>query len=65
VDEPSIVALLTLRTWREEGSSNPWRLEISTTTDVALGLRAAWTVSTKEQVMDAVNVFLDDALAMD
>jgi hypothetical protein len=63
--EISDVALLTVRAWREEGSSSPWRLEIGTTTSVSLGLQAAWTVSTRAQVMDAVSAFLDDALARD
>ena len=63
--ETSAVALFTVRSWREEGSSNPWRLEISMTTNVALGLQAMWTVSTRAQVMDAVSAFLEDALATD
>jgi hypothetical protein len=63
MSETSTVALLTVRAWREEGSSNPWRLEIGMTTNVSLGLQAVWTVSTRAQVVDSVNAFLDDAMA--
>ena len=58
----SAVALLTVRTWREEGSSDPWRIEIHMTRDVSLGFQPAWVVSTRAKVMDAVITFLDDAL---
>ena len=60
--ERSKVGLLFLRTWREEGSSSPWRLEIRLTEDVAVGLQAVWTVSTRKEVMDAVRAFLDDVI---
>ena len=54
----SAVALLTVRTWREEGTSSPWRFEIRMTKD---GFQPVWTVSTRAKVMDAVIAFLDDA----
>jgi hypothetical protein len=57
----SAVALLTVRTWREEGTSSPWRFEIRMTKDVALGFQPVWTVSTRAKEMDAVIAFLDDA----
>lgn len=56
----SKVALFLIRTWREEGSSSPWRLEIRMTEDVATGFQAMWTVSAREQVLDAVTAFLDE-----
>ena len=61
--ERSKVGLFLIRTWREEGSSSPWRLEIRLTEDVATGFQAVWTMTTRDQVMEAVTAFLDDISA--
>ena len=61
--ERSKVGLFLIRTWREEGSSSPWRLEIRLTDDVATGFQAVWTMTTRDQVMEAVTAFLDDMSA--
>ena len=61
--ERSKVGLFLIRTWREEGSSSPWRLEIRLTEDVATGFQAVWTMTTRDQVMEAVTTFLDDMSA--
>ena len=61
--ERSKVGLFLIRTWREEGSSSPWRLEIRLTDDVATGFQAVWTMTTRDQVMEAVTEFLDDMSA--
>jgi len=61
--ERSKVGLFLIRTWREEGSSSPWRLEIRLTEDVATGFQAVWTMTTRDQVMEAVTAFLDDMSA--
>jgi hypothetical protein len=63
MDETPVVALLTIRTWCEEGSSNPLRAEIRMTSDVSSGFQTAWTVAERGQVMNAVKAFLDDVFA--
>ena len=61
--ERSKVGLFLIRTWREEGSSSPWRLETRLTEDVATGFQAVPTMTTRDQVMEAVTTFLDDMSA--
>jgi hypothetical protein len=59
MDETPMVALLTIRAWCEEGSSNPLRVEIRMTSDVSSGFQSVWAVAERGQVMDAVKAFLD------
>ena len=62
MDGMPVVALLTIRTWCEEGSSKPLRAEIRTTSDVSSGFQTLWTVAERGEVMHAVKAFLDDVL---
>jgi hypothetical protein len=62
VDAPA-VALLTIRAWCEEGSSNPLRAEIRMTRDVSSGFQSALTVAQRERVVEAVRTFLEDVLS--
>jgi hypothetical protein len=61
-DRP-VVALFTVRTWFEEGSSTPLRAEIRMTSDVSSGFQTVSAVTQREQVMDAVRTFLDSVFA--
>lgn len=57
-----VVALLTIRTWCEEGSSKPLRAEIRMTRDVSSGFQTVWTVAERAEVIDAVKAFLNGVL---
>ena len=63
MDNTPVVALLTIRAWREEGSSNPLRAEVRMTGDVSSGFQILRAVADREHVMDAVKVFLDGVFA--
>ena len=51
MDGTPVVALLTIRAWCEEGSSNPLRGEIRMTSDVSSGFQSVWAVAERGQVM--------------
>ena len=63
MDEIPMVALLTIRAWCEEGSSDPLRAEIRMTSDVSSGFQTVEVVAQRQRVMDAVKAFLDDVFA--
>lgn len=63
MDDMPVVALLTIRTWLEEGSSDPLRAEIRMTSDVSSGFQTVEVVAQRERVMDAVKAFLDGVFA--
>ncbi|HEX5913659.1 MAG TPA: hypothetical protein VFY54_11080 [Rubrobacter sp.] len=63
MDDMPVVALLTIRTWLEEGSSDPLRAEIRMTGDVSSGFQTVEVVAKRERVMDAVKAFLDGVFA--
>ena len=57
------VALMIIRAWTEDGSSDPLRAEIRSTADVLLGIQSASTVIRSEHVIEAVRSFLEDVSA--
>jgi hypothetical protein len=63
MDDKPAVALLTIRAWCEEGSSNPLRVEMRMTPDVSAGFQTVEVVAQRERVMDAVRAFLDGVSA--
>jgi hypothetical protein len=63
MDEMPVVALLTIRAWCEEGSSDPLRAEIRMTSDVSSGFQTVEVVAHRERVIDAVKAFLDGVFA--
>ncbi len=63
MDKTPVVALLTIRAWCEEGSSDPSRAEIRMTSDVSSGFQTVGVVSQRERVMDAVKAFPDGVFA--
>jgi hypothetical protein len=62
MEDRPVVALLTIRAWCEEGSSNPLRAEIRMTRDVSTGYQTVWALAERERVIDAVKAFLNDVL---
>jgi hypothetical protein len=63
MDDMPVVALLTIRAWCEEGSSDPLRAEIRMTSDVSSGFQTVEVVAQRERVMDSVKAFLDGVFA--
>jgi hypothetical protein len=63
MDDKPAVALLTIRAWCEEGSSDPLRAEIRMTSDVSSGFQTVEVVAQRQRVMDAVKTFLDGVFA--
>jgi len=57
------VALMIIRAWTEDGSTDPLRAEIRSTADVLLGVQSASTVTRSEHVMEAVRIFLENVSA--
>ena len=57
------VALLTIRAWCEEGSTDPLRAEIRFTRDVSSGFQTALTVAHTEKAMNVVQAFLEEVLS--
>lgn len=56
------VALLTIRTWCEDGSEHPLRAEVRIADDVAAGFQSTLTSVHKEAVLAVVREFLDAVL---
>ena len=63
MDDMPVVALLTIRAWCEEGSSDPLRAQIRMTSDVSSGFQTVEVVAQRERVLDAVKAFLDGVFA--
>jgi hypothetical protein len=62
VNEPTGVALLTIRAWCEEGSDYPLRADIRLADDVASGFRSTVTLVDTDAVVEAVRAFLESVL---
>jgi len=58
VHETTGTALLTIRAWCEEGSSQPFRVQIRTADDVSSGFGSTLTFVDQAAAMDAVHEFL-------
>ena len=58
MSEPARMALLMIRTWREEGSELPFRAQVRTATDRSSGFVSTVNVAGREQVVELVRTFL-------
>lgn len=55
--------VLILRAWLEEGSSEPLRVQIRSTTDVSAGEERSVTLSRRDSIRTAVEDWLDEFVA--
>jgi len=62
VNEPTGVALLTIRAWCEEGSATPLRADVRLADDVATGFRSTVTFIDADAVVVAVRAFLESVV---
>jgi hypothetical protein len=52
-------ALLIIRTWREEGSTRPFRAQVSVASDVTAGYSSTITLTDPSRVLEEVRAFLE------
>lgn len=53
------VGMLVIRTWTEEGSPTPLRAQVTSSVDVATGIRSTSVLTRPREVLKAVRAFLD------
>jgi hypothetical protein len=53
------VGMLVIRTWTEEGSPTPLRAQVTSSVDVATGIRSTSVLTRPRDVLKAVRAFLD------
>jgi hypothetical protein len=51
--------MLVIRTWTEEGSPTPLRAQVTSSVDVAMGIRSTSVLTRPREVLKAVRAFLD------